>query len=176
LLPLVVGSHHLLAEILQPGQRALQPCGFAVTVFLLWFFLVRLVVFFGLLFLYFLLGLQLFLLVEYASHAFGGCGLAGFLIVSGKDQTIATTSAGGQGFTAIIVAWLAKFNTFYMALISFLLVFLSRGAADIASTYDLNDFSSSIIEGIILFFILGSEFFINYRVIFRGSESKEVAQ
>ncbi|MGI6003701.1 MAG: ABC transporter permease [Lachnospiraceae bacterium] len=104
------------------------------------------------------------------------CGLAGFLIVSGKDQTIATTSAGGQGFTAIIVAWLAKFNTFYMALISFLLVFLSRGAAEIASTYDLNDFSSSIIEGIILFFILGSEFFINYRVIFRGSESKEVAQ
>ena len=97
------------------------------------------------------------------------CGLAGFLIVAGKDQTIATTTAGGQGFTAIIVAWLAKFNTFYMALISFLLVFLSRGAAEIASAYSLNDYAASIIEGIILFFILGSEFFINYRLIFRGT-------
>lgn len=96
------------------------------------------------------------------------CGLAGFLIVAGKDQTISTTSAGGQGFTAIIVAWLAKFNTFYMALISFLLVFLSRGAAEIASAYSLNDFAASIIEGIILFCILGSEFFINYKMIFRG--------
>ncbi|MDY4694181.1 MAG: ABC transporter permease [Blautia sp.] len=101
------------------------------------------------------------------------CGLAGFLIVAGKDQTISTASAGGQGFTAIIVAWLAKFNTFYMALISFLLVFLSRGAAEIASAYSLNDFASSIIEGVILFFILGSEFFINYRMVFRNSR-KEV--
>lgn len=102
------------------------------------------------------------------------CGLAGFLIVAGKDQTISTTSAGGQGFTAIIVAWLAKFNTFYMALISFLLVFLSRGAAEIASAYSLNDFAASIIEGIILFCILGSEFFINYKMIFRGAGHKEV--
>lgn len=102
------------------------------------------------------------------------CGLAGFLIVAGKDQTIATTTAGGQGFTAIIVAWLAKFNTFYMALISFLLVFLSRGAAEIASAYSLNDYAASIIEGVILFFILGSEFFINYRLIFRGKAEKEV--
>ena len=101
------------------------------------------------------------------------CGLAGFLIVAGKYQTISTTTAGGQGFTAIIVAWLAKFNTFYMVLISFLLVFLSRGASEIASAYSLNDYAASIIEGVILFFILGSEFFINYRMIFRNSK-KEV--
>ena len=101
------------------------------------------------------------------------CGLAGFLIVAGKDQTIATTSAGGRGFTAIIVAWLAKFNTFYMALISFLLVFLSRGAGEIASSYGLNDFASDVISGIILFCILGSEFFIQYRLVFRGHTANE---
>lgn len=94
-------------------------------------------------------------------------GLCGFLIVCGRDQTISTTTAGGNGFTAIIVAWLAKFNTFYMALIAFLLIFLQRGAAEIASAYSLNDYAASIITGIILFCILGSEFFINYRVIFR---------
>ena len=57
------------------------------------------------------------------------CGLVGFLIVAGRDQTISTTSAGGNGFTAIIVAWLAKFNTFYMALISFLLMIFQSIAA-----------------------------------------------
>ena len=98
------------------------------------------------------------------------CGLCGFLVVAGKDQTISTTSAGGNGFTAIIVAWLAKFNTFYMMLISFLLIFLDRGASEIASAYSLNEYAADIITGIILFFILGSEFFINYRIILRGGK------
>ncbi|MBQ4089837.1 MAG: ABC transporter permease [Clostridia bacterium] len=95
------------------------------------------------------------------------CGLAGFLIVGGKDQSISTQTAGGRGFDAIIVAWLAKFNTFTMALISFMLVFLENGAHEIASSYNLNDYASDIISGIILFFILGCEFFINYRLVFR---------
>lgn len=100
------------------------------------------------------------------------CGLCGFLLVAGRDQTISTSTAGGRGFTAIIVAWLAKFNTFYMALISFLLVFLERGASEIASAYNLNEYGADIITGIILFFILGSEFFINYRLILRGAHKE----
>ena len=90
------------------------------------------------------------------------CGLCGFLLVAGRDQTISTSTAGGNGFTAI-----------YMALISFLLVFLERGASEIASSYSLNEYAADIITGIILFFILGSEFFINYRLIWRGHH-KEV--
>lgn len=101
------------------------------------------------------------------------CGLCGFLLVCGRDQTISTSTAGGNGFTAIIVAWLAKFNTFYMALIAFLLIFLQKGAGEIASAYGLNDYAASIISGIILFCILGSEFFINYRLILRGKSGKE---
>lgn len=94
------------------------------------------------------------------------CGIAGFLAVSGASHTISISTAGGRGFTAIIVAWLAKFNTFVMILISFLLLFLEKGAIEIASRYNLNDYASNIITGIILFFILGSEFFINYKVNF----------
>ena len=60
-----------------------------------------------------------------------------------------------------------------MILISLLLVFLDKGAIEIASKYDLNDYVASMITGIILFFILGSEFFVNYRMIFR-SKNKEV--
>ena len=100
------------------------------------------------------------------------CGLCGFMIVAGRDQTISTTTAGGNGFTAIIVAWLAKFNTFYMALISFLLIFLQRGASEIASAYSLNEYASDIITGIILFFSLGSEFFINSRLIWRHGKKE----
>lgn len=100
------------------------------------------------------------------------CGLSGFIAVSGASHTISTSTAGGQGFTAIIVAWLAKFNTFTMILVSFFLVFLENGAREIASQYGLNDYASQMITGIILFFILGSEFFINYRLIFRSKSGK----
>ena len=95
------------------------------------------------------------------------CGIAGFIAVAGASHTISTSTAGGQGFTAIIVAWLSRFNTFIMMAISALLVFLEKGAIEIASQFDLNDFVSEMITGIILFFILGSEFFINYKVRFR---------
>ena len=101
------------------------------------------------------------------------CGLAGYIAVAGASHTISTSTSGGQGFTAIIVAWLAKFNTFVMLLIAFLLAFLDRGAAEIASTFNLNDFASDVITGIILFCIIASEFFINYRVILRKRKEAE---
>ena len=101
------------------------------------------------------------------------CGVAGFLLVSGTNHTINTTTADGRGFTAIMVSWLAKFNPLFMVLTSFLLVFLQKGANEIASVYGLNKSFSDILTGIILFFIIGCEFFINYRLVFRHSH-KEV--
>lgn len=101
------------------------------------------------------------------------CGLCGFILVAGNKHTIATNTAGGNGFTAIIVAWLSKFNTFYMLLIAFLLIFLEKGAIQIASIYHLNDYIADIISGIILFCILGSEFFIRYRLIFKHSKNAQ---
>ncbi|MPM21163.1 hypothetical protein SDC9_67606 [bioreactor metagenome] len=98
------------------------------------------------------------------------CGIAGFLAVAGASHTISTSTAGGRGFTAIIIAWLAKFNSFVMILISALIVFLERGAIEIASQFQLNDYVSEMITGIILFFILGSEFFINYKIKMRASK------
>jgi simple sugar transport system permease protein len=95
------------------------------------------------------------------------CGLAGFIAVAGASHTISVSTAGGRGFTAIIVAWLSKFNALVMILVSLLLVFLEKGSEQIASQFNLNDYASQMITGIILFFILGCEFFINYRLIFR---------
>ena len=92
------------------------------------------------------------------------CGIAGFVIVSGASHTISTATAGGRGFTAIIVAWLSKFNTFIMVAVSFGIVFMEQGAVQIATQYGLNENASDVLLGIILFFLIGAEFFINYRV------------
>jgi len=101
------------------------------------------------------------------------CGIAGFIAVSGASHTISVNTAGGRGFTAIIVAWLAKFNPFVMILISFLLVFLEKGAMQIATQFKFNDYASNIVTGIILFFIIGCEFFINYKLVFRDKKEAE---
>ena len=103
------------------------------------------------------------------------CGLAGLLLVGGTDHTITTTIAGGRGFTAVMVAWLAKFNPIGMVLSSSLIVFLSRGASEISTIYGLNHSFGDIITGIILFFIIGSEFFINYKLHIRKAGSTDVA-
>ena len=103
----------------------------------------------------------------------GLCGFAGLLLVGGTDHTITTTIAGGRGFTAVMVAWLAKFNPLMMVFTSLLLVFLSRGASEITTIYGLNHSFGDILTGIILFFIIGSEFFISYRLSFLKQTKKE---
>ena len=103
------------------------------------------------------------------------CGIAGLLLVGGTDHTLSTTLAGGRGFTAVMVSWLAKFNPITMILTSFLLAFLDRGAGEISTTFGLNKSFSDILTGIIIFFIIGSEFFINYKISFahKNREGKE---
>lgn len=94
------------------------------------------------------------------------CGIAGLLLVGGTNHTISTTTAGGRGFTAIMVSWLAKFNPIVMILTSFLIVFLERGAEQVSSQFRLPSAISDIITGIILFFIIGCEFFLQYKIVF----------
>ena len=92
------------------------------------------------------------------------CGVAGMLLVSGTDHTITPNTAAGRGFTAIMVSWLAKFNPLFMVLTSLLLVFMELGAKEISTVFGLNTSFSEIIAGIIIFFIIGSELFINYSI------------
>ncbi len=100
------------------------------------------------------------------------CGLAGFLLVSGTNHTVTTNTAGGMGFTAIMVSWLGKFNAAIMILTSFIIVFLQRGAGEIATKFNLNQSVADILTGIILFFIIGCEFFVNYKINLRHKEGK----
>ncbi len=98
------------------------------------------------------------------------CGFAGMLLVGGSAHTLTTSIAAGRGFTAVMVAWLAKFNPAVMVGSSFLLEFMGYGAGEIATTYGLNQSFGDILTGIILFFIIGTEFFITYRIVFSHKE------
>ena len=100
------------------------------------------------------------------------CGLAGYLIAAGLDQTVTADSVGGQGFTGIMVSWLGKFNPLAMILTAGLIQLLNQGAAQISQDFDVSGAFPSVIVGIILFFIIGSEFFINYQIRFRGHQAR----
>jgi len=101
------------------------------------------------------------------------CGLAGLLLVGSTNHTLTPTIVDGRGFTAVMVSWLAKFNPVWMILTSFLLVFLGRGAGEIATKFGLNQSFSDILTGLILFCIIGSEFFINYEIKLTRRAGKE---
>ena len=102
------------------------------------------------------------------------CGLVGLLLVGGINHTITTTIAGGQGFTGVLVSWMSKFNPLTMVFSSFLIIFMDRGAGEISTAFGLNHSYADILTGIILFFIIGCEFFISYRLQFRKKAEKEV--
>ena len=105
------------------------------------------------------------------------CGLIGVLLVGATSYSIDPNLAGGNGFTAIMVSWLAKFNPIIMIFTTLLIVVLSRGAENVSMTLGLNKSFSDILTGIILFFIIGCEFFINYKIHFNiAKKSNEEAE
>ena len=101
------------------------------------------------------------------------CGLVGFMIVSGEQHSFSTELAGGQGFTAILVSWMAKFNPIVMVLVSGLVVFLRDGGKSATSAFKVDNSFGNILMAIIILFILIAEFFINYRINIRSSKKGE---
>ena len=100
------------------------------------------------------------------------CGLAGFLIVGTLDHSITTTTVGGLGFTAIMVSWLAKFHPLVMIGTAGFVTFLQRGSQQICQSFNVSDAFPDMVVGVVLFFIIGCEFFIGYKLKFRESVKK----
>jgi simple sugar transport system permease protein len=97
-------------------------------------------------------------------------GLVGFMQVSGSDYTLTNYTANGVGFTAITVAWLSKLNPLIMVAVSAFLAILQKGSNRIQTDFKIPASASSLLTGIILFFMLGCEFFITYKLIFRKGQ------
>ena len=103
------------------------------------------------------------------------CGLVGFLL-AGTDRTLTDTLVDGRGYTAVMVSWMSKFNPIGMIFSSLLIVFMQYGAKEVASRPELglNHNFADILTGIILFFIIGCEFFINYQLQFSRNKKRGV--
>ncbi|MBH1941165.1 ABC transporter permease [Mobilitalea sibirica] len=95
------------------------------------------------------------------------CGIAGMTQVTGAAYTLGEGVAGGVGFTAITVAWLSKLNPLFILVVTLLFSMLEKGCSVMQSTFGLSSAVSGILQGIILFFILGFDFFTRYRFVFR---------
>ena len=101
-------------------------------------------------------------------------GLVGFIQVSGADFTLNEGTAGGVGFTAITVAWLAHLNPLVMVLVAVMIAVLERGAIRIQTSFMIPATIASVMIGIILFSMLACEFFINFRLVFRGKREGKI--
>jgi len=104
------------------------------------------------------------------------CGIMGWILAAGADHSITSSSVGGNGFTAIMVSWMSKFNPIIMIFSSLLVCFLQKGAGQIASDLRLNSSVGEVLTGIMILFIISSEFFVSYKINFRRKERKEARE
>lgn len=95
------------------------------------------------------------------------CGIAGMIQASGAAYTLDAGIAGGVGFTAIIVAWLSRLNAPVCLVVSVLFAILTKGCSVMQSTFSISSTVSEILQGLILFSVLASDFFIEYKITMR---------
>lgn len=102
------------------------------------------------------------------------CGLIGFLLVSGVNHSLGDATVEGRGFTGLLISWLAHFNPLAMGLVSFLFVFIDNGSSQVSNYARLGTSYPKVMTGIFFFFIIATEFFINYRIVFKKKKVKEI--
>jgi general nucleoside transport system permease protein len=95
----------------------------------------------------------------------GLCGITGMMQVSGVVHTLTDQITGGVGYTAIITTWLSGLSAPAIVAVSFLFAILVQGGSYIQTAFQIPQAAAQILQGMILFFVLGSEFFIQYKII-----------
>jgi len=94
----------------------------------------------------------------------GLAGLAGMAEVAGISHRLQQGLAVGYGFTAIIVAWLGRLNPWGVLLVGFLLAALLVGGDQIQITMGLPASVALVLQGAILFCMLGGNILTTYRL------------
>ncbi len=93
----------------------------------------------------------------------GLCGLVGMVQASAVNNTLSAELSAGVGFTAIITTWLSGLSAPIVLIVSMLFAALIQGASYIQTAFQIPQAAAEILQGMILLFILGSEFFIKYK-------------
>jgi len=101
----------------------------------------------------------------------GLAGLAGMSEVSGLAHRLQPGVSIGYGYTAIIIAWLAKLNPWVIIVVSFLFGGLLVGGYAL-QTVGLPWATASMLQGAILFFVLGGDIFSRYKFTFRRGKEE----
>lgn len=100
-------------------------------------------------------------------------GLAGGFYVSGA-KVLSTSVTNNVGWTGIIVAWLAKLNTFAVFGVALLISIMQYGVQAASTQFPIIDSNfADLLQGIILFFVLAADFFIRFKLVFRKSAKKQ---
>jgi simple sugar transport system permease protein len=101
----------------------------------------------------------------------GLAALAGYGQVAGIAHRLQKGIAVGDGFTAIIVAWLAKLHPIGVLIVAILIAALSVGGDQITITMRLPAAMAGVLQGAILFFVIGGDIFVRYRLrVVRAAE------
>lgn len=93
----------------------------------------------------------------------GLAGLAGMTEVSGITQRLQHSLSPGYGYSAIIIAWLARLHPAAIIVVSVVFGALLVGGFSI-QTSGFPAATVSMLQGAILFFVVGGELFIHYRL------------
>ena len=104
-------------------------------------------------------------LVMVLSGALAGC--AGFLEASANLNRLQPSIMVGYGYTAIVVAWLARLNPVFTAVAAFMLAGLRVGVENLQLDLQVPAAFGEILEGLILLSVLASGFFTRYRFRFQ---------
>jgi simple sugar transport system permease protein len=94
----------------------------------------------------------------------GLAGLAGICEVMGPLGQLRISVSPGYGFTAIIVAFLGRLNPLGIILAAFVLALSYLGGEGVQITYGVSDQIARVFQGMLLFFVLGCDTLIFYRI------------
>jgi len=95
----------------------------------------------------------------------GLAGMAGMMQASAIERSLSDQLSGGLGFTAVITTWLARLSPPLIVLVSFLFSMLIQSGNFLQISMNIPAAAVSVLQGIIIFFVLGGEFFIRYRFV-----------
>lgn len=101
----------------------------------------------------------------------GLCGAAGMMQASGIEHSLTDQLSGGLGFTAVITTWLARLDPLIILAVSFVFSMLLQGGTYLQVSMRIPASMAEILQGIIIFFVLGSEFFLRYKFVFTKKNS-----
>lgn len=101
------------------------------------------------------------------------CGMAGMMQASAMEKSLTYQLSGGMGFTAVITTWLGQLNPIIITFVSFLFSMLIQGGGGLQASMGIQPSMAQVIQGIIIFFVLGSEFFLKYRFVWTSNKKSD---